>query len=1678
LCKVYRLVCTPTRFIYLPPLLAKGSRLYRKFGSERFVSVSFRDEQQQKLHGDDLLRFVEQRICEGLTAAGRSYAFFSASGSQLREQQLLFIDEATLCASAPGKTSNIAERLESMRASIVPPRHNEPSVVSRFLSRIALWCTSDTPTEVVNEQNVAITPDTLCQDGALLSDGAGAISQTLAKRICTNYLELEHTPSALQIRWRGVKGVVTVVPDDSPLLRRCNSGMEDDQALMMVRKSMIKMQTGSADDSTLCVVSYAKRFPLHLNREIITLLTSIELMGRDANSNASFDPTAALMQKMETVLQDEANMFVDTGCASRELQAALPYTLWRYFEVAKKHNVDVLQDPFWVSILQTRYRFKLQSLVEKTRIPVADGALLLGIPDPLGILQEGEIFVHLESTTAEGEFRVLRETNVAIWRNPCLHPGDVRVVTAVDYPQLHQWKNVVIFPCKDGLVKNMALSCSGGDLDGDHFYVMWDSELVPPRSAVVAPLKYQDLSDITDVSGQSPFHQSRQTYFDNTKVSSFVRKVFGNDFLGRIAHMHLAFSDQSNQGARDPLACELAAAHSYAVDFPKNGISPVVPQKIRETLSKTGYPDFMDNRARCSYSSNKALGHLYRRASEFEFKFESVSQIGRSNENKRWDAVGCGVVGGMPLDQRLLLQDRERFAESAKPAYLAYSSSLRALMLHYGLKTDGECVLGRALHWHPLVNDKGKAAGSVRAAFELLQTKHTEIFLQLHGAKPVEEQRKAASAWYDIAYRNGHARSFCLVVHQFFPEMWAANPRANTGGRHAQIGMQAIRHYRHEKEHSVNSAQIKMSVLATIRDKFQSAGLPSPRVFGSVAQGLCKIDSDLDLFIPLDSLRDAPGLEELSGRDLQQQFLQLYVSPALEEFCDTKQVILEARVPIVRCSLPSPRNADADLVKVDFCCSPAGLSKAEHMQHLFLADPAFYCAFGVLQEWSRVAGLVGTKTQSVTSPAGPSLGVLASGDFHALVLSVLEKEIAKSIESSVLSSRSNTHQNDERGEFWSRVVMNRDSCHDSRAQLSFVRDANAARVGLYLLTFFEGVQLACIDDIVFAWSKDAESCGPSLSPPAIATDMCVTIPSSIIKEVARFSEPARHCLVLGNSIRSLLELAAGDSRKSRLTKKLPLGLSYRVGSAYCFHADRLALLSGCSVKIERIEGKANLLLTATGSHVSILKLKRELASAWNHASAWNGRTRRNTSKYFMENSSELCVLGATLPDVELKFQHLLCTKPGSQSISANKDSFAANLGNNANEQSVCRVVNPGHLHLNHTTGISEDQVVVQRMADILRRQTAKMPATSEMQSIQFDLRLGHFVVVNISRTLPDSQRTLSAKQILEGMEKSGRQRKRWNRGDPSERIAESSSNTPTQALEPSKVAGAGQTRRAKKKQHAPRQKKTPGIWSTFIPTFRGRARDLETKFGQALLQCGFIGFKPDSDAEDVGIHLNADFFVNTVLSQGYEVRAWYKLEGGRMVDSNDKLRSVDLSERQLNWVQCTVLGNGNMPDLRTRVRTTAPISQRLRDLAIAHCDCSPVIWQSASSGSHDHMAGEGSLDVASPVFRDDVSDEQRRKVSYIRHTVRQRTYKSDVLLPGGGRELVEVEAHVTTARQYHNFDHRNRLSEACETCELTLQFRSDLLFRPDVNFEHLASMVLSQGAAIGAQLKHLELSLD
>ena len=162
---------------------------------------------------------------------------------------------------------------------------------------------------------------------------------------------------------------------------------------------------------------------------------------------------------------------------------------WRALLLSNVRNsIGFITDPFWLSVLAKAYRIQVRALVAKARVPIppSDGCRVLGIPDPIGALREGEVFLLCEYEVYDQSHpsgvRVVRQPvvgDVMIYRNPCLHPGDVQRLRAVDKPGLQRYLNVLVLPTVGR--RSVAACCRSPSRPTPRWYMQGKAICLPPH---------------------------------------------------------------------------------------------------------------------------------------------------------------------------------------------------------------------------------------------------------------------------------------------------------------------------------------------------------------------------------------------------------------------------------------------------------------------------------------------------------------------------------------------------------------------------------------------------------------------------------------------------------------------------------------------------------------------------------------------------------------------------------------------------------------------------------------------------------------------------------------------------------------------------------------------------------------------------------------------------------------------------------------------------------------------------------------------------------------------------------------------------------------------------------------------------------------------------------------------
>ncbi|PAA71720.1 hypothetical protein BOX15_Mlig023635g1 [Macrostomum lignano] len=1171
---VKRVAVTPTRVVLFPATPVASSRLLRRIPPERLVMVAFTDESCGVVRGGGVnvasaasvgARFTKV-LRDGLTLAGRMYRFFSASSGQLRTSRCFFV------------AAESVEEVQRLRDQLVE-NPTEFRSVSKYLSRLGLFHTADTWVAKLETNQVSKCIDHRALNDDLLTDGSGKISSELAMSIKSK-LDLPELPFAFQFRFGGAKGVLTTVSDTDPKLEL--------QQGISLRPSTVKFKSS---DTNLCIVGTSQCGRLCLNREIITLLEAL------ASKCDSWNPSQRLRNILDAELRKIAESLATPSAATAALREFIDKpSLATASVVEAARHFNFLTDPHWLGLLRCVFRFRLSDLQKRAALPVGDlGCRVMGAPDPLEVLAEGQVFLRIKRKPSDQAKQI--EGPVLIYRNPCLHPGDVRVVQAVAKPQLCGWLNLLLLPSRTDCRRSLAADCSGGDLDGDQFGVVWDPELVPPLEAVHEPLDYAKLAS------NEPQLPEGADVTNPVLLANFCAQNFANSFLGRVANLHLAICDQLPGGALNQLAIEVAKAQSVAVDFPKTGIVPEVPEAAVKFVKEKGYPDFMERSD--SYPSDKLLGQLYRRCRSCDLDWDLLDSIDQENQQYEYDVTWAG---------------QEKFLKSASRLFELYRSDLRALMSQWGARSDRELQLGRCFQWHPLLRtDRGRAHIAMRQGFDALGNKYRRIFDQLAGDDQ-NKRRAQAAAWFAVAYKSvGTSKakkprglSFPWVVTDVLCEIrshgmstsvlqtGSASLQSIDEGLEVSIGRSVFAFFRKSLpglRDAVGRADAA-AALVSGRLSQQCAGVLSCKVYGSASILVCdEASSDIDLCVlPLDKAYSEPWLPAevsvLGECARHRHWLETLVWPSLDAAVLEKTRYLDRQVPLIRCRLGLDGGEDVDDgQECDISMNSVGLGKTRYLLSLYSRCPWRLPLLWLLVQWARAAGIVRSSSESQ--------GLMPTAEFYALVLHCFSEfdEVASNFEESnkCLLDLSLSE----------RLAFLMDRLTDKAS------DANFAFLGSCILRFVRFCS-ELSGAVTYKWQR-------------VESASSVQISAEVVRGVAELADVASRVLVYTHSAASIVSSAAIISSLSgkaiRLTQRLPGILSTEMLRSLRFHETRLRLTTGCdSVQLEETTGSRRLLIRAIGAPSAIDRLRhelRELSARFGLSGSWT-RKYNNGLRYFLE----------------------------------------------------------------------------------------------------------------------------------------------------------------------------------------------------------------------------------------------------------------------------------------------------------------------------------------------------------------------------------------------------------------------------------------------------------------------------
>ncbi|GLT27746.1 hypothetical protein SLA2020_027210 [Shorea laevis] len=702
---VRRVQITPSKVYFCGPEVNVSNRVLRNYHDDddidNFLRITFLDEDLDKIHSTDLSprtsahgdrrTEIYKRILSilqnyGIVIGDKKFEFLAFSSSQLRENSVWMF------ASRDGLT---AADIRAWMGNFCQIRN-----VAKYAARLGQSFSSSTETLSVDKHEIEIIPDVKIErDGIeyVFSDGIGKISADFAKRVAVKCGLKGSIPSAFQIRIGGYKGVVAVDPTSTKKLS--------------LRESMSKFES---ENRKLDVLAWSKYQPCFLNRQLITLLSTLGV------------PDYVFEEKQREAIEQLDAILTDPLRAQEALELMSPGENTNLLKQMLLCGYKPDAEPFLSMMLQTFRAKKLQDLRTKTRIIIKNGRSMMGCLDETRTLSYGQVFVQFSNSGygrsygGSGLDLPVVEGRVVVAKNPCLHPGDVRVLRAVNVPALYHMVDCVVFPQKGK--RPHPSECSGSDLDGDIYFVCWDPEMIPRH--LIDPMDY------------SPA-QTQKLDHDVTieEVEEYFANYIVNDSLGIIANAHTVFADKERAKAMSEPCIELAKLFSIAVDFPKTG----VPAEIPSNLYVKEYPDFMEKPDKPTYESRNVIGKLFREVKDLSPIAFSIKSFTRQEANRCYDPD-------------MEVEGFEDYIDDAFYYKGSYDYKLGNLMDYYGIKTEAEILSGSIMRMSKSFT-KRRDAEAIGMAVRSLRKEARSWFNEKGSGEDFDTDEYAkASAWYHVTY--------------------------------------------------------------------------------------------------------------------------------------------------------------------------------------------------------------------------------------------------------------------------------------------------------------------------------------------------------------------------------------------------------------------------------------------------------------------------------------------------------------------------------------------------------------------------------------------------------------------------------------------------------------------------------------------------------------------------------------------------------------------------------------------------------------------------------------------------------------------------------------------------------------------------------------------------------------
>ncbi|ESK96081.1 hypothetical protein Moror_7426 [Moniliophthora roreri MCA 2997] len=413
-----------------------------------------------------------------------------------------------------------------------PLEPNSKQTVAKWASRFALGLSTSAPGLKLKAENIHEIEDIMSVEGEDMTDGSGFINQA-ALRLLQSKFKWDEWPTAIQCRVAGAKGMLLQHPNNEnhepevwirpsqTKIRYSNNDEDECRLIIDVLRSCHSRSSCVLGTETIINMAEngipAKRFFKLLDEGFNRLITSLTTWeGEDAMYNlwatvarlggVRAARAARVQAGLARVLgysegdaQDDED---EDGLDEQESEDSS--VAWWGDEISGQPSsleetvmrlLDAGFNPYICSVLREKLSAivttHIQNYGAKYRVEVPMSCMTFIQPDPLGVLEEGQIFyksARRDLPTLDGHLTDTIIGPVLVTRHPCKLPTDVQKWDAVDCPQLRDQTGIIFFSIKGR--RRAADYLGGGDYDGDKSLLIYDPSIVDPF--VNADIRFAD----------------------------------------------------------------------------------------------------------------------------------------------------------------------------------------------------------------------------------------------------------------------------------------------------------------------------------------------------------------------------------------------------------------------------------------------------------------------------------------------------------------------------------------------------------------------------------------------------------------------------------------------------------------------------------------------------------------------------------------------------------------------------------------------------------------------------------------------------------------------------------------------------------------------------------------------------------------------------------------------------------------------------------------------------------------------------------------------------------------------------------------------------------------------------------------------------------------------------------